>query len=361
MIQWYTPQVELEENLASMEWAKPLYSHKEVDQAGEILVRGNPKGKELVHALDVVDNFRSAHAFPLNTLQVNLRGHSKVIDAESIIAQRLKRLFSILLKLDRFQTMRLWEMQDIGGCRAIVHTVDQVNQLASIYTGGSTRIRHKLVGQKNYILQPKRDGYRSRHLIYRYVSDKNKIYNNLKIEIQIRTILEHAWATAVETVDAFTKQALKSSRGSEDWKRFFQLMGTEIAFREKSPLVLGISKDRERWIKELKVCATTLQVRNTLLGFANALRAAIPTKDSQYFLLSLDEKAEQLSITGYNQKELTRASKAYAAREKSIREHKAGDAVLVSVESLGDLKRAYPNYFADTAIFISILDECMKE
>jgi len=344
-----------------MGWAKPLYPSKEVNQAGELLVRGNPRGKTLTHALNVVDNFRSAHAFPLNTLQVNLREHAKVIDPQSIIAQRLKRLFSILVKLDRFKTMRLWEMQDIGGCRAIVHTVDQVNQLADIYKLGSTRIRHKLVGQKNYILQPKLDGYRSRHLIYRYVSDKNEVYNDLKIEIQIRTILQHAWATAVETVDAFTDQALKSSRGSEDWKRFFQLVGTEIAYREKSPLIPRISIDRKQWILELKDCANALKVRATLLGFADTLRAVTPNKNFQYFLLSLDQKAEQLSITGYNQKELAKASKAYATQEKIIRQKKAGDAVLVSVESLGDLRRAYPNYFADTAIFIKILDECMKE
>ncbi len=361
MIQRYTPQIELGESLNDMGWAEPRYSRKEIDQAGEILLHGKVKTKEIVRAINIVDNFRSAHAFPLNTLQVNLRGHSKVIDAESIVAQRLKRLFSILMKLDRFKTMRLWEMQDIGGCRAIVHTVDQVNEIAKIYISGSTRIRHKLVGKKDYILQPKRDGYRSRHLIYRYVSDKNKIYNNFKIEIQIRTILQHAWATAVETVDTFTKQALKSSRGSEEWKRFFQLMATEIAFREKSPLVPGISKNRTQWIKDLKVCATTLHVKKSLSGFANALHTVQPTKDFQYFLLSLDEKTEQLSITGYNQTELIQASRAYATRENAIRKHKAGDAVLVSVESLGDLKRAYPNYFADTAIFISILDECMEE
>ena len=75
----------------------------------------------------------------------------------------------------------------------------------------------------------------------------------------------------------------------------------------------------------------------------------------------LKKKAEQLKITGYNQKELVQASKAYATQEKIIRQQKAGDAVLVSVESLGDLRRAYPNYFADTAIFMEILDECMKE
>ena len=326
-----------------------------------MLVRGKPNSFELGNVLDVVDNFRSAHAFPLNTLQVNLRNHADAIDHESIIAQRLKRLSSILIKLDRFNTMRLWEMQDIGGCRAIMHDIESVNRLVDFYIKGSSRIRHKLVGKKDYILSPKTDGYRSRHLVYQYVSDKNTDYNGLKIEMQIRTSLQHAWATAVETVDAFTHQALKVSKGQSDWRQFFQLISTEIAFRENSPLVPRTPKDRQVWLKELRKCAIELRVRERLVGFANALRATEPVKDAKYFLLSLDNTVQNLSITGYNFRELSQASNDYAKTEKLIRESGAGDAVLVSVDSISNLRRAYPNYFADTDVFMHILDECMKE
>jgi hypothetical protein len=104
-----------------------------------------------------------------------------------------------------------------------------------------------------------------------------------------------------------------------------------------------------------------LHVRVTLLGFANALQAPIIKRGQQYFLLSLDQTTEKLSIKSYKQKALPQASKDYAAEEKIIRKNKSGDAVLVSVESIGDLKHAYPNYFADTAAFIKILDECIVE
>jgi ppGpp synthetase/RelA/SpoT-type nucleotidyltranferase len=41
-------------------------------------------------------------------------------------------------------------------------------------------------------------------------------WNRLWIEIQLRTSLQHAWATAVETVDAFTNENLKFGAGSDD-------------------------------------------------------------------------------------------------------------------------------------------------
>jgi hypothetical protein len=41
------------------------------------------------------------------------------------------------------------------------------------------------------------------------------IYNDLKIEMQLRSQYQHAWATAVETVGTFIGQALKSSIGPE--------------------------------------------------------------------------------------------------------------------------------------------------
>lgn len=83
-------------------------------------------------------------------------------------------------------------------------------------------------------------------------------------------------------------------------------------------------------------------------------------KDSQYFLLSLDAVAESLSITGYNRSEFTKASEDYANLEQKIRETTGRDAVLVSVDSIHTLQRAYPNYFADTSMFLDILDESVK-
>ena len=101
-------------------------------------------------------------------------------------------------------------MQDIGGCRAIVSTVRDVERLNEHIQSSSTR--HKLHREYDYIKEPKDTGYRGIHLTYKYNGEKEE-YKDYFVEIQLRSKVQHAWATAVEIVDTFTKQALKSSRG----------------------------------------------------------------------------------------------------------------------------------------------------
>src|SRR5439155_14406089 len=93
-------------------------------------------------------------------------------------------------------------MQDICGSRAVVRSARRVQELVRLYKE-SRDLRHERVDEDDYIEKPKGSGYRSVHLIYRYTSDRSKTYNGLKIEMQFRSALQHAWATAVETVDTF--------------------------------------------------------------------------------------------------------------------------------------------------------------
>lgn len=79
-------------------------------------------------------------------------------------------------------------------------------------------VKHELEAVDDYIADPRSSGYRGTHLIYRYFSDRVETYNGLRVEVQLRSHLQHAWATAVETVGTFLKQALKASQGHEQWR-----------------------------------------------------------------------------------------------------------------------------------------------
>jgi putative GTP pyrophosphokinase len=111
-----------------MAWPTPEYSRNQVNKAGNILLRAKEHNyKEILWAIDVLDNWRSCHGYPINTFQATLRQKLSLIDSNAIVAQRLKRMFSIIGKLKRFEFMKLARMQDIGGLRAVVSTLDRVN------------------------------------------------------------------------------------------------------------------------------------------------------------------------------------------------------------------------------------------
>src|SRR5438270_11039884 len=85
------------------------------------------------------------------------------------------------------------------------------------------------------------------------------IYNGLRIEIQLRSRLQLAWATAVETVSTFTGQALKSNIGDDAWKRFFALMGSSIARREGTSIIPNTPESRNELRRELRDCSQQLE------------------------------------------------------------------------------------------------------
>ena len=146
-----------------MAWVAPQYSRGEIERAGRVLVADSTTPDALVQALVVVNNWRSSHSFPLNTMQVGLRAKARQVDAEALVAQRIKRLSSIEAKLRRFDRMNLARMQDLGGCRAVVNSVEKVRALVGLYE--KSQIKHKLVGQDDYIAHPQASGYRGIHLV----------------------------------------------------------------------------------------------------------------------------------------------------------------------------------------------------
>ena len=334
-----------------MEWTSLQYSKEEIDAAGQALVDGRAYSNLCIEEmLTVVNNWRSSHAFPLNTIQMSLRKKSKQIDSKSVVAQRIKRRSSIESKLRRFDWLSLSKMQDLGGCRSVVRRVRHADKLIDAYQ--NSRIKHRLLRTDDYVSTPKKSGYRGHHLIYGYYSDKKDTYNGLKIEIQIRSTLQHVWATAVETVGTFTEQELKASQGERDWLRFFTLMSSVFAHRENRPIVPNTPEKHGELIDELRHYAQRLDVVNRLNAYRTATRVLSDEpklKNVRYFLLQLDRVNRKIRVSHFRRSDFPRASEAYLHAEGEVA---AGDTVLVSVESLESLKRAYPNYFLDIRRFL---------
>jgi hypothetical protein len=344
----------------SMPWTAPKSSRTKVDAAGRTLTRslGSLSLGEYDQVLSVVNNWRASHSWPLYVLEKGLRKMAIKIDKHAITAKRTKRLDALYAKLQRkgTSTMRLTQMEDLGGCRAILRNVERVDQLADSYLRSD--LKHKLLPVKDYIRSPPATGYRGIHLIYAYHSDRVETYNGLLIEIQIRSELQHAWATAVEIVDRFKKMSLKQGDGDPLWQRFFSLMGGYIAQREGTIPVPGISENVSTLKREIKTLARKLNVIDEMASFG-ATEMLTPISKGVHYLLRLDTKSKTIAVNVYRFRELDQAldDLVHAEREMGTGEKRDVETVLASASSLGELKKAFPNYFTDTITFLTVLQD----
>lgn len=329
------------------------FDHDEIDRAGDILVAG-ARSREDLAARSLVNRWRASHIRPLNTFGMNLRRRAGNRD---IVAQRLKRLPSIISKLERLNWLKLSRMQDIGGCRAIVGSADDAFRLAADFV--DSRIRHELVSHSNYVDRPRRTGYRGLHLVYSYHSDRTEIWNGLKTEIQIRSQLQHQWATAVETVGTFTRKSLKSGVGDQNWLRFFALMSSVIAEREGTAFVPDTPTDQRELVGEIRQHDRTIGISSQLAVFQNlTLQLRDSRSISNHWVgLELDPIANRVAGRMFNPNDWESANEWYSERELENRDNPHVVVVLVSSSSLSALRRAYPNIFADIGRFRRLLQE----
>lgn len=350
------------------------FSRRAIDKAGEFLVQSSSEQDKIDDAISKLNNWRSFHSFPLNTITVDLKQKANRIDTSAHVVRRLKRSRSIVSKLSKESSMRLTQMQDIGGCRAVLNSIDAVYDLKALYLNGKSQ--HELVSIDDYIRSPKPSGYRSLHLVYRFKSKGYPEYDRLLLEIQLRTATQHAWATAVETVGAMSGQALKSSEGEADWLEYFQWASLALENNEK-PIFSTITPHSLGTIaRKLSTLGKRLQVEKKLTAFRNALKATerVDTRKAAYFLLVLLPEQPKLQIYSFTRQQSDLALKEYEKFERMIplygstqlslfpelENYTGAQAVLVGAESFRSIRESYPNYYLDTESFVEEVDKFVR-
>lgn len=166
-------------------------------------VRENPdrvssEDFEMLQALRL--SYKESLAIVFNTLF----GLSHKIDGDSVCTYRIKRIESIISKLLRYPNMEIQRAADIAGCRCIMTSTDEVIKLYSLIKKQEPNLPFHIKGENNYIESPKDNGYRSIHLNVEMNDESKKV-----IEIQIRSLEQHNWATLVEISDLLFQSKLK--------------------------------------------------------------------------------------------------------------------------------------------------------
>ena len=337
------------------EYPRFEYSMKDVKRAGEIIAGELPWNDETApqirDAFHIANNWRDAYAYPMWSLRYSLMWFMRHHNLEGVTVARLKRMQAIQRKLRRIPH-NLSQLQDLGGCRAILPSIADVRSLVALLRD---RTRHHQRAEDDYIAKPKPDGYRSHHLMFLYRGrGPAAVHDDRRIEVQIRTRLQHSWATAVEAVGLFRGEDLKGNQGSADWLRLFQLMSLEFAVAEGFPELRDVPPRHSR-IAEIKELDQKLEAASTLQNMSYAVRwtdiAIQPGDKVRYYLIEFDNATKQVRVIPYfNPKSAT-----FSYDNAESFDNKSGMAskniVLVEADKLENLKTAYPNYFGDVQLF----------
>ena len=142
---------------------------------------------------------------PISSIETRLKS------TESIITKLRKKNIPITLKNIKEQ------LSDIAGIRVICSYIDDIYTIADALLKQDDIV---LIEKKDYIVNPKPNGYRSLHLIIQIPIFLSTGKKNVKVEVQIRTIAMNFWASLehqikykkkIENQEEISKELIKCS------------------------------------------------------------------------------------------------------------------------------------------------------
>jgi ppGpp synthetase/RelA/SpoT-type nucleotidyltranferase len=217
-------------------------SKARIDKAGRELANAGELTEDLLELEGVFDAYRAEHLEPLSRTTLDLQKWLHGYGGKYYIAQRLKRKPQILRKLKRLSA-RLTQLQDIGGCRIIVNTNHDVDDLVDF-------IKNRMAIDSNFKLQRVTDyrergrditGYRSVHMIL--------TFEERVLELQIRSRIQHYWAESIERTSVIYGHHLKEQEGDVVVINYFKELSDvfyEIESGRPPSIAAKISLDRLR-------------------------------------------------------------------------------------------------------------------
>lgn len=277
--------------------------------------------------LQMSQELRLSYKEDLSDVFYILVNEASKVDRKSIRTYRIKRIESIISKLLREPEMQLQRMSDIAGCRCIMQSDKKVYALFE-------RLKEKLIVKhfNDYISEPKTTGYKSLHLIVKLNENSKKT-----IEIQLRSIEEHNWATLVEITDLIYHTRLKETGEGHELSEFHKLLsiGTNHLNIEQKKKLINIAKRHKYFFKISEIFAQNyIEVRNQW----NKSKQSY----NKFFLVSTgdDGKPEISTYRSFDQ-----AEEQYFIKYNENKANKNIVLTHISNATFEDISMAYSNYF----------------
>tara|TARA_R100001369_G_scaffold14782_2_gene29503 strand:- start:4654 stop:5991 length:1338 start_codon:yes stop_codon:yes gene_type:complete len=316
------------------------YTGGDIRRLGERIVEHN--GSINDKDLELLQEYRISFTQPLTETFNALTQIKNRVDRRGIIAFRLKRIKTIINKVLRKPDMNLNRMGDIAGIRIIVRTETQLYKIVDAIIS-NFEISGKI---RDYYKNPKTIGYKGVHI---YIKDPNA---NKRIEIQIRTIESHNWATLVEITDLLYNTRLKEL----GYKNHFELGKFHALISRKISLT---TEQAEHIYKVLNKYNYITKLSKVFRNNNNEVKKQwINVRPrSRYFLIeSSSESIPKLEgFSDYN-----KAEEEYFKRYK---ENQEALIVLTAIHkpSFDQISIAYANYILSYHTFMDDIEAIIKE
>jgi putative GTP pyrophosphokinase len=324
--------------------------------------------------LELVEQWRASHAYVLNTFQIFLKRRLDAKGRPAEFAQRLKRKKTVLDKLQRKHSdgtpliADVSAMNDFAGCRLIFDSLEELYSFRKYVNSAEamSNVKHKLkydLGKYDYIENPKSSGYRGIHDVFQHFprahrrnDDSSKPWHGLLVEVQYRTRVQHAWATALEISDIIDNQRTKFALQDDDRVQFFALASEALArhFEHRERAFL------EHSLGQIVANIVKLETNLGILQRLEALRQFEGYENirKHNVLNIVSDSSGRHSLVVEN---FPNATKAVQRTTQLEEDDTSLNAVYVRAENPTLLRSAYRNYFFDPVDFVSLIKEVISD
>ncbi len=244
------------------------------------------------------------------TISKNIRIHS--------VTSRPKEIdkFSEKVRREGKEYKKFSDVTDLSGVRIICYYKDDVDKVAEIIKDNFL-VHHELSIDKREVLDPDKFGYLSLHYVVELSQERAKLkeyerFKKLLCEVQIRTILQHAWAEIEH--DLGYKSHVEVPRDSR--RRFCRLAGL---------LELG---DDEFYA-----------IREDIARYSEMIEASEPD-DILIDKVSLAQYIRSSSTVAEIDKAIVGVGKCKLGKKYSIRSSDIKGLLLFDIETIADLDKA---------------------
>lgn len=236
----------------------------------------------------------------------------------------IKRIDSILRKVEREPNMQFSRMWDIGGCRCILKNDTQVYKVAKLIEA-----RFNVRKSNDYVIDPKEDGYKSLHL-YVDVPNEKRV-----IEIQLRNQNDHNWATLVEISDVIFDAGIKEYQRDKRLLRFHYLLSIKKSLSIDEMTEIAEIVIKYKYIEKI----TSIFSRNTIEVRKQWME--IESTNHKYFLIETSK--DQVPIIN-SYKHFYEAEREYFKRYLNV-SNKNIVLTHLPTPNFDQINIAYSNYF----------------